>query len=164
MRGFAQHFAGRSAPISASTLTVDLSFRYRPLIRMWATSTFHWTSNAANLFFLPPNVEVYQQRSTNTISLNSNNDSPTGLNPPFVWAQKRLWLFRSSFPNSLGHILSWSSSTINRFSQLTESNYLQPIEPHNYFSSQLWFLFLHSFPNYSFLFKANPYSRTKSLF
>lgn len=69
MQIFAQVFAGHTTPISAFVLTIDLSLRSWPLIRMWATSTFHWTSNAANLFFLPPNVEVHEHRSNTTVSL-----------------------------------------------------------------------------------------------
>ena len=43
--------------------------RSRPLIKMWETFTFLQSSNVANLFFLPPNVEVHQQRLSKIVSL-----------------------------------------------------------------------------------------------
>ena len=114
--------------------------------------------------FPSPNVVVYQQRLTRTISLNFNNYSPIGYNPPFVRAQEKLWHFRlcNSFPNSSSHIRLGSSMSISPSSTcnetdlfLTESKYQTPSSHTNTFIISICML-IYSFPSYSSFFHGRP--------
>lgn len=111
-------------------------------------------------FFPSPNVVVYQQRLTKTISLSFNDYLIIGYNSPFVRAQEKLLLFRlfNSFPNSSSHIRLGSSlsispsSTCNETNQfLTESKYQTP-SSHTYTFIILICILIYSFPSYSSFF------------